>query len=125
MLPPYRYFPNVKEQRQDDRRCEQAGLRTVAASAPQFACAPCHFVARLLDPQTADVGSEERQGSVPAEMQADGQPQVAGPQVGVAEENAESSGVGDADLFVAPQRSKLPRVPVAARAETTLEQIVP
>src|SRR5206468_2327516 len=60
--------------------------------APEGPGGPRHLVARHPYSKPADVHPEEGQCKVPAEVEAEGQPQVAAEQVGVPEEDTETRG---------------------------------
>lgn len=69
-------LPNGDEEDHQHSGGEQTRFRSIAAAAPEIPGFPYQPVARHSNCKAAEVHAEKRQCGIPAEMNANGQPQV-------------------------------------------------
>src|ERR1700722_10354914 len=74
-----------KEQQDDNCGRQYAAFRAVSAPAPKITGFPMERITGDSHCKPTQVLSEQRQGEVPSEVEADGQPEGAGAQIRIAE----------------------------------------
>src|SRR4030095_16607889 len=68
----------------------------IFAATPDGTYVPFHFVARQLHCKPTEVDSEKGKCEIPAEVESNGQPQIAAAQKSPSEQDAEPGGINDA-----------------------------
>src|SRR5579862_5118175 len=91
-----------RERRRHGQGRQQAALGSIIATAPKRTHAPVQRVASQAHCKPAEVRSEQGQGEVPAEVQADGEPQRSTAPAGIAEQDAPGERVEDAEYGRVP-----------------------
>src|SRR5579875_3346548 len=97
MLRPDGRFPDCEQQADDEDGRQQSAFRAIIPAAPEWQEIPSIVIPRYLDCKPAQVDPEQRQDQIPAEMQADGQPEIAAAQEGYAQDDAPEDGVDDSE----------------------------